>query len=271
MQVQQVIDEIIAATPRVRWSVAVTGRAVAAHAPDRRLRTASIGKILLLAEAARQFEAGTLDPDEMLARRPEVAVADSGLWQHLAVDALPAVDVAVLIAAASDNYATNVLLDRVGVAAVADLTRTLGLRDTSLYDFVRNRREPTHPPTLSTGSAGELAGLMDRIARGDLVSAAVSERLDRWLGLNTDLSMVAAGLHLDPLAHVAADRGLVLRNKTGTDDGIRADVGLLRTPGGVLCYAVLANWDAAAHDGTAEVMAGMRRLGAALAGDPLRR
>jgi beta-lactamase class A len=83
--------------------------------------------------------------------------------------------------------------------------------------------------------------------------------------------MVAAGLHLDPLAHVAADRGLLLRNKTGTDDGIRADVGLLRTrtPGGVVCYAVLANGDDAEHDGTAEVLAGMRRIGGALAGHRL--
>ena len=72
MQVQQVVDEIIAATPRVRWSVAVIGRAAAAHAPDRRLRTASIGKILLLAEASRQIEAGTLDPHARPARHRPV-------------------------------------------------------------------------------------------------------------------------------------------------------------------------------------------------------
>jgi beta-lactamase class A len=265
MRVQQVVDEVIADTPGVRWSVAVTGRAAAAHAADRVLWTASIGKILLLAEAARRIADGALDPAEPLRRAPELAVADSGLWQHLAVDVLPVADVAVLIGSVSDNWATNVLLDRIGLRPVAELAAALGLRDTALNDRVRTARAAHHPPTLSQGSARELAGLMGRIAEGTLVSPAVSHRLDRWLATGTDLSMVAAGLHLDPLAHVEPERGLVLRNKTGTDDGIRADVGYLSGAGAGLAYAVLANWDPAHRDATGDVLTAMRRIGSALA------
>jgi beta-lactamase class A len=266
MPIQRVIDEVVAATPGVVWSIRVTGRSgpEANREAERRLRTASIGKILLLTEAARQIVEGTLDPSEQLARRPELAVADSGLWQHLAVASLPVADVATLVAAVSDNYATNVLLDRIGLDRVAELTRALGLRETSLNDYVRGHRASRHPATLSNGSAWELAGLMDRIADRRLVSAAVSDQLDRWLAVNVDLSMVASALQLDPLAHVDRDRGVLVRNKTGTDDGIRADVGYLRAGTGTVAYAVLANWDAARHDATGAVMTAMREIGAAL-------
>ena len=264
MSISAVVSEVVAATPDVTWSIAVTGRpgAEAGHDPGRRLATASIGKILLLAETARRITEGTLDPGEVLRRDPAIAVADSGLWQHLAVDALPIADVAVLIAAVSDNYATNVLLQRIGLDAVRALAAALKLEQTALNRMVRNVRIPGDNTRLSTGSARELASLMHRVARGRLISAAVSAQLDAWLATNTDLSMVAAGLDLDPLAHVGAR----LRNKTGTDNGIRADVGYLRGDQ-PLAYAVLANWDPSARDATADVMAGMRRIGAELS-DP---
>jgi beta-lactamase class A len=276
VSVQSVLDEVVAGTPRVRWSIAITGApghapetaghapGTAGHAPGARLRTASIGKILLLLETARQIEEGVLDPAEMLRKRPELAVADSGLWQHLATGALPVADVATLIGAVSDNFATNVLLDRIGAGPLAELTARLGLRETALNDRVRNKREAHHPPTLSNGSAAELAGLMGGLARRELVSAAVSERVDGWLATNTDLSMVAAGIDLDPLAHVVPERGWLLRNKTGTDTGIRADVGYLVREQRMIAYAVLANWEPSAHEATSEVLAGMRAIGAAL-------
>ncbi|GAA0468413.1 serine hydrolase [Paractinoplanes deccanensis] len=250
MNLQHVVDEVVAGTPGVRWSISLPG--LAEHSPGLRLRTASVGKLLLLAETARRFETGELDPAEPLRRDPGLAVADSGLWHLLAVDTLPAADVAALIAAVSDNYATNVLLERVGLQPLAVLAGRLGLRETALLDRVRVRREPHHPATLSTGCAGELAGLMRHVADGTLISPGVSRRMRDWLGTNTDLSMVASAWHADPLWHPRE-----LGNKTGTDDGIRADVGVR----GRQAYAVLANWDHAEGDRTAEVLDGMRAIG----------
>lgn len=261
MGTQQVVDDVIADTPGVTWSISTTG---ADHDPDRQLSTASIGKILLLIETARQIEDKTLDPQELLRKNPELAVADSGLWQHLAADALPVADLAVLIAAVSDNYATNVLLDRIGLDPVAGLARTLNLQHTSLNDRVRDERAPHHPPTLSNGSARELAALMHQIAHRKLISPPVSEQLDRWLATNVDLSMVVSAVNLDPLTHVDQDRGYLLRNKTGTATGIRADIGYLTKDTTTLAYAVIANWDAKVHDSTDDVMNAMRRIGSAL-------
>jgi beta-lactamase class A len=174
-------------------------------------------------------------------------------------------DAAVLVASFSDNLATNVLVDLVGLAAVTRLGRELGLERTQLLDVVRPARDPVeHAPHLSVGCAGELSGLMVAMGARTLVSAAVSERLEAWLATGADLSMVASALGLDPLAHVEPDLGLLLRNKTGTDAGTKGDVGLLRGPGATVGYAVLARWDADRVDLRAAVDRDMRRIGEGL-------
>ncbi|WP_433383513.1 serine hydrolase [Actinoplanes sp. CA-142083] len=244
-----ILEDVVAATPHVNWSISVDG---VTHQPDLQLRTASVGKLLLLFETARRITGGELDPSEPLPRNPALAVADSGLWQHLISPALPVADVATLIAAVSDNYATNVLLERIGLASVTAMAERLGLRHTALHDRVRNGRGPDHPATLSTGTAAELHAVMRRLARRELLDPASDALVDGWLAISTDLSMVASAFHDDPLAHAHG-----VRNKTGTDDGVRADVGYR----GDLTYAVLANWDPAAGDATAEVMDGMRAIG----------
>ena len=160
-------------------------------------------------------------------------MADSGVWQHLSVDELSVGDLCQLIGMASDNLATNVLLARVGLAGVAASAAGLGLVRTGLHDRVRDVRLESDPPTLSTGSAGELVRLMI-----DLPPLVLG-----WLGNGLDLSQVAAGWGLDPLAHQDFDLGLRLVNKTGTDDGVRADVGVLTGPTRRIGYAVVANWD----------------------------
>lgn len=259
----------------VAWSVHVVDRATGDVLADESgasvLRTASVGKLALLVEVARLIEDGTLAPDAPLSRRAVPPVADSGLWQHLLADELPAADVAALVGAVSDNLATNVLLHHVGLAAVARTASSAGLGTVALHDVVRDVRLPVHPPALSTASAADLARLFVRLGRGDVVSPVVSAQVLEWLGAGTDLSMVASAFDLDPLAHRAADRGVVLANKTGTDAGVRADVGLVGGPDRTVGYAAVANWDPGRPELRGQVMARMREVGrivAAVVGAP---
>ncbi|MET7421569.1 serine hydrolase [Dactylosporangium sp. NPDC005555] len=218
------------------------GQVVYEHQPDLVLSTASVGKLLLLIEVAR-----SLPPDLPCDRRDVPPVADSGLWQHLRTDVLPAHDLAVLVASVSDNLATNVLLRHVGLDRVTALTAELGLTATALHDMVRDVRAAEHPPRLSSGSAAELSLLLHRLPAVD-----GGDRVLDWMGTSADLSMVASAFALDPLSHA----GVTLRNKTGTDDGVRADVGVA----GACTYAVLANWEPGAVP-VGEVLATMRELG----------
>lgn len=253
----------------VRWSIEVlddTGQRLASLNGDRVCETASIGKLLLLIEAATQIADGRLSTTETLARTSEFAVHDSGLWQHLQIDELSVSDCISLIAASSDNLATNILLTRVGLDAVSGCGRALGLTATSLNDYVRDVRTAAHPASLSVGTARELAKLMWRLRNGEVVSDHISHQVFNWLSLNVDLSMVASALRLDPLAHVEPDRGLSLHNKTGTNDGVRCDVGVMTGPAGTVPFAVLANWERRddSDQQRDDVMDVMGRLGEAM-------
>lgn len=245
-----------------RWSIRVrragSGELLAEHEPERRLRTASVGKLILLVEVAARLEDGTLSPRTPLSRGARVE--DSGLWQHLTTDELPVADAATLVGSVSDNLATNALLDAVGLDAVAARGRRLGLVDSVLHDYVRTTRRPDQPWTLSEGTAREWCDLMLGLHTADIAPPAVCSRVLGWLCTCMDHSMVAGALHLDPLSH-GVDPGSRLRlwSKTGTDDGVRADVGVIVDGDAALAYAVLCAWEAVVD--VAEVLTAMRDIG----------
>jgi len=250
----------------VRWSARIvdvdSSERLFETNPDAVHKTASIGKLFLLIEVARQAEAGQLSLDERVDRRTEQPVADSGIWYTLDADTMTIDDACRLIGAVSDNLATNVMIGRIGLPAITETTAGIGVARSALLDRIREERLPQHPPTLSRGAGGELADLMAGLARGEVVSADVSARVLDWIGLNTDLSMVAAAFGLDPLAHLDVDRGMLLRNKTGTISTVRADVGVVTGARRRLAYAVLAEWTPESPAGARdEVLAAMRAVG----------
>jgi beta-lactamase class A len=255
--------------PDVEWSVCVrdaaTSELLADEEPDLVLRTASVGKLFLLIEVARQAEAGDLDLGEELTRTDDDAVADSGLWHLMRGDTFTIEDLCWLVGGVSDNLATNVLIRRIGIDAVTATSTALGFPRSALLDRVRDDRGLDDPWTLSAGCADELSELMARLHRGDIVSPALSAQVLGWIAANADLSMVASAFGLDPLAHADSDRGVTLVNKTGTISTVRADVGIVTSAVATVAYAVLASWpDDAERDPRDRVLADMAAIGAAI-------
>ena len=211
------------------------------------LPTASIGKLFLLLTVLDEIDEGRLDPAEVIDVTDDDQVADSGLLQFLDEQSTPVLDLCRFVGAVSDNLATNMLIRRVGLDRIDELTRRLGIASCRLHDTVRDARTADEPPFLSTGSSAELADLARRIRIGHAISPTVSEALVELLRRNTDLSMVAAAFGLDPLAHTDEDIGLRFFNKTGTQTGTRADVGCVESTAAgewrVVSYAVIARFD----------------------------
>jgi beta-lactamase class A len=255
--------------PRVRWSIRIVDAAdagvLAEHAPEQQCETASVGKVFLLIEVARKLEAGELHPDQRIEIPDEHRVADSGLLYRMRDQRVTVQDAALLVGAVSDNLATNALLALCGLDEVRAVAPGLGFADTSLHDYIRNERTPDLPWTPSYGTAEELAELMRRLGAGQVESPAVSARVLDWLAADTDTSMVADALLLDPLAHVEPEyQGMVLRHKTGSTSFARIDIGHLTGPAAAVAYAVVANWKNSGDDLRAPALDAMHAIGEAL-------
>lgn len=208
---------------------------------DAELTLASTGKLLLLAAVAQGIASGRLDPAETVDLADDDRCGGSGLLGVLSGRRWPIGDLAVLTASVSDNTATNALIRRIGLDRVAEVAAGLGLVRTRILDRIREPRLPSHPPTFAVGTAGELA----RFAAGLDGRLEWTRIMLRWMAHNGDRSLVPA-----LLAHEAEDRevpasvpaGMVwVANKTGTDAGVRADVGVMIGRGRRIGYAVLAN------------------------------
>lgn len=204
---------------------------------------AGLGVVPLLIEVAAAFDAGTLDPLEIVERTAVDSVSTSGLWRHLHAPALPLEDLAVLAATAGDPIAVNALLQRVGHDRVRERIEALGLRRTALLDRFRDERGPDDAPQVAVGSAREFAGLFSALVNSQVVGASVSAQVSEWLSLNQDLSLVASSTGLDPFAHDHDAHGLLFINKTGRDRGVRAEAGVLAGPRAGVAYSLIVCFD----------------------------
>ncbi len=248
------------------------GEVLVREGPGERRPTASVGKLWLLAELAERLGSGGMDPGRVIARSASEPVRDSGLWQHMDADNLAVIDAALLIAAVSDNAATNALLDVISLDAAADRARQLGARESRLHDRVRDVRDAVHPPSLSTGVAVELAEAARRIhlaSKGQPglgVSPAAARVMEAWLSTGVDTTLVLDPLALDPLAHVDPSGGVWAWCKTGADPGVRADVGVVEGPLATVAYAAIATWPLdRGRSGLLEARLRMRQLGSSIA------
>ncbi|WP_226831147.1 serine hydrolase [Brevibacterium sp. FME17] len=253
--------------PGVRFSALAfdidSGERVFAHNENDELDTASMGKVFLLHTVLQMHVNGSLNLSERLSRRPSERVDESGIWYLMEQDDLSVYDVAVLVGAFSDNFATNVLIRRIGLENVARQVEDLGYRSSGLHDFLRWPRPAKAPRTLSTGTATEFSNLMARHAKDEFWDESTNEIFRRWLGAGADTSMVASAFDLDPLAHYNYQRDVWVWNKTGTNGTIRADSGIAMTPTRRVAYAVFANWEKDT-DRVVDVMPIMREAGDAI-------
>jgi beta-lactamase class A len=207
------------------------------------LPIAGLGVVPLLIELAARFEAGSLDPLEIVDRSSAEGAPVAGLWRSLRAPALPLVDLAVLAAATGDPLAANLLLEQVGHRQVRDRIESLGLTHSALLDRFRDERGPDDAPHVAVGTTRELAALFAALVNSEAVDAAVSAQVAEWLSFNHDLSLVAASTGLDPFAHDHDAHGLLFINKTGRDRDVRAEAGVLAGPRAGVAYAMIVAFD----------------------------
>ena len=194
-----------------------TGETVAVNAA-KSVEAASVIKLWVMAEAFRQREAGLLSFEEPVAIRPEDRLPSCGAISYLHEGiVLPVGDLITLMIILSDNTATNLLIDRLGMDAIRAEIRRQGMRGTFL------RRKLFQPELARQGiinevSAEDCAVFLERLRLGQLVSPAADREMLRVLGDQRLNGKLPFHLH---------SRDIACAHKTGEDDGITHDVGII--------------------------------------------
>lgn len=133
---------------------------------DEQFPTASTIKLAILYELFKQADEGKLRLDDTRPLERRHVVGGSGILDELAAPAMPLRDYATLMIMLSDNTATNLLIDAVGMQNVNSRMSSLGLEKTLLrrrmIDMEAARRGDENVST-----PGEIARLLEVIYRGD--------------------------------------------------------------------------------------------------------
>jgi len=229
-----------------------TGAEVAIDA-DEPVQTASVIKVAILLEVFSEAKAGKLSLDDRLPLTKDNQVPGSGILTYLQPGLLPTVqDAAVLMIDLSDNTATNLLIDKVGIAAVDKRLTEMGLKNTWLYKKVFKPAEGVMPPDqkkfgLGKTTAREMAQLFEAIDRCDLDDATLCKRMLQILKDQQDNDEIPRYIQFSD----TSEKPSAIAHKTGALDEVRNDAGIVYTSAGPIVISAFT-WDNKDHSWTAD-------------------
>jgi beta-lactamase class A len=190
-------------------------------------------KIPILVELFRRADGGELKLSDRLPVQRNNQVGGSGLLQYFSDGSseLSLHDLAVAMIVLSDNSATNVLIDRLGMARVTQTMAELGAANTKLQrKMIRPEESARGHENLSTPK--EAVDLMARIAHCDLpVSGASCARI------RAILEIPKSGAFRD-----AIPASVPVAWKPGGIEGAQTAWGLVNLPGGPYAIAIMINY-----------------------------
>jgi beta-lactamase class A len=231
--------------------------------PDTAVQTASTIKMGILLDAAEQIRAGHAKFDEKLVLNKDNQVPGSGVLAQLdAPLALTLKDVLTLMVVLSDNTATNMAIDRLGLEHIDHTLRAAGTKQTWLYKKVYKPASgpmPADQPKFGLGktTAREMAGLMTRFATCQLELGKAKSQLAApplaEVGPQ-DAKICGAILHMlrnqqdrDDIPRYlevldTSENGSAIGNKTGALNEVRNDVALVASKAGLIVISAFT-WD----------------------------
>jgi beta-lactamase class A len=216
-----------------------TGETVEFRA-DEKVQTASVIKLSIMAEVFAQAREHRLAMEDVIAYTEENRAPGSGILQDLGLGLhLTVQDAIVLMIVLSDNTATNMLIDRVGLKAANERMKQIGLTNTVLFKKVF--RPATEPLTdeqkkwgLGVTTPRDMLLLLEKIYKKELVDAVASEQMVAILKKQRDRNQIPRYFAGEKWAKVE------VANKSGALDRVRNDVGIVFTPQGDFVLSLFA-------------------------------
>jgi len=202
------------------------------------LPTASLIKLPAMVEAYRQEAAGKVKLDQRIEVKKEDMVQGSGiLTSHFSPGTTISLRDAIrLMIVYSDNTATNLVVDAIGLTSTTAAMKELGYPETQLNSKVFRRDVSIAPERsekygLGSTTAIDMVNLVTRLKRGELAGPeATAAMLDHLVNCD-DKSRF-------PLLLPASVK---VAHKTGSVTRVRTDAGLLMGPGCTIALCVLTD------------------------------
>lgn len=212
--------------------------------PDRPVATASVIKLPILFEALEQIRSGKAKFDDRLTLRKQDQVAGSGVLLFLDTPATVTLkDALSMMIVMSDNTATNLVIDHLGISNINARIQWMGLRDTYLYKKVFVPATDELPASLQQEqkvfglgktTAREMAAVMERIyscqlaGKEDTATPADESLCEAALHmLGNQFYRDAIPRYLDGWSAAGTGSGVAIGNKSGALDQVRNDVALI--------------------------------------------
>jgi len=179
-----------------------------AHLDAATFPTASAIKLAIVYELFKQAEEKRIDLDEKLTLDRHQAVGGTGVLVEMGTPTLSIRDYAVLMVTLSDNTATNVLIDRLGMDRIAARMQGLGLSGTKLRRHMMD--------TAAARRGDENVSTPDELAK---LLRAMNETMPEAIALlkKPKENRLRKGL----------PEGVASADKSGELEGVRVDAGVV--------------------------------------------
>ena len=203
--------------------------------------TGSSIKIPILIELHKQAAEGKFSLNDQRWVEKKDQIGGSGVIQYFGDHSsnLSLRDLATLMIALSDNTATNLLIDQVGMANVNRTLDDLGLKQIRLRRKMIDQAASARGDE-NTATPREAMRLMEMLYRGEVVSRAVNSEVLATIKLPKSSSIPKL---LPP--------GVEIANKPGGIEGAACDWGIVFVPNRPFAIAVMSNYVAGEQAGDA--------------------
>ena len=178
---------------------------------------ASSIKIAILLEVLKKAEENQLKLDEFIDLKPEARVGGGPILSFLGYPYLKisVLDLSVLMVVLSDNTATNLLIDRVGMESINQRLASLGLKKTRLRRKMMDLKAAQEGrENISTPK--EMLTLLEKVWQGKVLNPGYRQEFFRILSLPKE----------SPLQQ-AVPEGIMVADKPGELEAVRCDSGIV--------------------------------------------
>ena len=209
--------------------------------PDTVFPQASSIKLAVLLELMRQAQDGKVSLEEKhTLRRSEMTAGDTEPILTMLGDGTVTMtlrDIAIFMIVLSDNTATNILIDRLGMDNINEGVIRLGLKETKLRRHMIDLKAAKEGNE-NVSTPREMLTLVEKVQAGQALDAAHTKEYFEILRLPKDSEF-----------HKALPQDVSVADKPGALEGVRCDTGLIDIPGHPFIMSVTTTYLARDDEG----------------------